>query len=73
MEKSVVKNEFECQEKCIDYESRCKSCNVYLEENDVICELNNKTRLMKAADFKEERIYLLRFGAGKFSRLHEFL
>ena len=55
MEKSVVKNEFECQEKCIDYESRCKSCNVYLEENDVICELNNKTRLMKAADFKRKR------------------
>ena len=55
MEKSVVKNEFECQEKCIEKESRCKSCNVYPEENDVICELNNKTRLMKAADFKKKR------------------
>ena len=55
MEKSVVKNEFECQEKCIEKESRCKSCNVYPEENDVICELNNKTRLMKAADFKKRR------------------
>ena len=55
MEKSVVKNEFECQEKCIEKESRCKSCNVYPEENDVICELNNKTRLMKAADFKRKR------------------
>ena len=55
MEKSVVKNEFECQQKCIGNESRCKSCNVYVEENDVICELNKKTRLMKAADFKERR------------------
>ena len=55
MEKSVVKNEFECQEKCTEKESRCKSCNVYLEENDVICELNDKTRLMKAADFKKRR------------------
>ena len=55
MEKSVVKNEFECQQKCIENESRCKSCNVYLEENNVICELNNKTRLMKAADFKKRR------------------
>ena len=55
MEKSVVKNEFECQEKCIEKESRCKSCNVYPEENGVICELNNKTRLMKAADFKKKR------------------
>ena len=55
MEKSVVKNEFECQEKCIEKESRCKSSNVYPEENGVICELNNKTRLMKAADFKKKR------------------
>ena len=55
MEKSVVKNEFECQQKFIENESRCKSCNVYLEENNVICELNNKTRLMKAADFKKRR------------------
>ena len=55
MEKSVVKNEFECQQKCIENESRCKSCNVYLEENNVICELNNKTRLMKAGDFKKRR------------------
>ena len=42
MEKSVVKNEFECQEKCIEKESRCKSCNVYPEENDVICELKKQ-------------------------------
>ena len=34
MEKSIVKNEFECQEKCIEKESRCKSCNVYLEAGE---------------------------------------
>ena len=50
----TVVDEFECQLKCIENNS-CKSVNVHPDGNNAqrrICELNNKTRQMKPADFK---------------------
>ena len=53
MDTAVVVDEFECQLKCMGNNS-CKSCNVHPGDSDVnrICELNNKTRQMKACDLK---------------------
>jgi len=54
MDSTVIVDEFECQLKCIG-NTRCKSFNVYTDGSNAqrrICELNNKTRQMKPADFK---------------------
>ena len=54
MDTVTVVDEFECQLKCIENNS-CKSVNVHPDGNNAqrrICELNNKTRLMKPGDFK---------------------
>ena len=50
----TVVDEFECQLKCIE-NNICKSVNVHPDGNNEqrrMCELNNKTRQMKPADFK---------------------
>ena len=54
MDTVTVVDEFECQFKCIENNS-CKSVNVHPDGNNPqrrMCELNNKTRQMKPADFK---------------------
>ena len=51
-----VSDEFECQLKCLGNDS-CKSLNVDpgADNGRHICELNNKTRLMKPRDFRRKK------------------
>lgn len=56
MHTTAVKEDFECQMKCME-KDRCRSVNIHISESDGsrLCELNNSTWETKAGDFKQKK------------------